>query len=94
MPPLNVTLGYTAFKVISSDNHDDNMDFPIDSLLDIVSSCALVALASGVWASKVGVSSVDSTCNHLDYLASQAGAAGVCGSDIISPGGIMLDPLE
>ena len=88
VPPLSVTLRHSALKDISSDNHDDKADCPIDIFSDMVYSSALVARSSGVWGSKLGVGYMPPICNHLDSLASGTGAAGVCCSDIIFPGGV------
>ena len=60
VPPLSVTHRCIALKDISSDNHYDNMDHPMDTVLDMVSCSALVAPASGVRGSKVEVSSMAS----------------------------------
>ena len=54
VPPQSVTLGYTALKDISSDNHNDDPDHPLDIHSDMVSNSDLVEPDSGVKGSKVG----------------------------------------
>ena len=93
-PLLCITLGYTARKDISMNNHDDNQDHPMDILPDMVCISTLIAPAPRVRGSKVRVSYVSPTCNHLVSLASWVGAACVCCLDIISPVGVSPDPLQ
>ena len=66
----------------------------MDNVLDIVSSSAPVAPASGDRGFKVGVSSMALTYDYLHPLALGVAAAGGWCLDSIYPSGILLDPLQ
>ena len=64
----SVTLGYAALKDMSADNHNDDLDGPLDIHSDMISISTPVAPASEVKGSKVGVTSSSTPVSHTSEV--------------------------